>query len=200
MKEHHIFPWWAGYLLINPLRKLRVDPHSLLGSYIQPGMNILDAGCAMGFFSIPLAEMTGPGGTVFCVDPQKKMLAVLSRRAKKKGLEGIIDVRECSYESLQVGDLDSRIDLALAFGVLHETRDKKVFLKEIASTMRPGGLFVLGEPHVISREQFDEELEMVEAAGFILEKRLSRGSNSIAIMHKLSKKQTAHFEAGAPSS
>ena len=33
MKEHHVFPWWAGYLLISPLRKFTIDPRELLGGY-----------------------------------------------------------------------------------------------------------------------------------------------------------------------
>jgi len=108
MKEHHVFPWWAGYLLISPLRKMTIDPRKLLGGHIQPGMELLDAGCAMGFFSISMAEMTGPDGKVHCVDPQKRMLAVLKRRAAKKGLTGIIETRECSFTSLMVEDLSAR--------------------------------------------------------------------------------------------
>ncbi|MBN1498376.1 MAG: class I SAM-dependent methyltransferase [Spirochaetes bacterium] len=182
MKEHHLFPWWAGYLLINPIRKLSLNPRGLLGGYITPGMSILDAGCAMGFFSIPMAEMTGPGGRVYCIDPQKKMLTVLAKRAKRKGLSEIIATRECTFDSLMAGDLESRIDLALAFGVLHETRDENAFIREIASTLRPGGLFVFGEPHVVSPGQFDAARTKIEAAGFTREKQLRRSSNNIAFM------------------
>jgi len=34
MKHKHLFPWWAGYLLINPLRKLSLDPDRFLSDYI----------------------------------------------------------------------------------------------------------------------------------------------------------------------
>lgn len=37
MKEHHLFPWWAGYLLISPLRKLTIAPRELLDGSIRPG-------------------------------------------------------------------------------------------------------------------------------------------------------------------
>lgn len=184
MKEHHLFPWWAGYLLISPLRKLTIDPRELLGGSIRPGMELLDAGCAMGFFSIAMAEMTGPGGKVYCVDPQKRMLSVLEKRAAKKGLAGIIETRKCSFTSLMVDDLAGRIDLALAFGVLHETRDRERFIAEIASALRPGGVFVFAEPHVVPPREFAEELALIRAGGLTVENQLKRGRAAIAIARK----------------
>lgn len=48
-------------------------------------MTVLDVGSAMGFFSLPMAEMVGPGGKVVCIDVQLKMLQVLRRRAVEGG-------------------------------------------------------------------------------------------------------------------
>ncbi|MBN1665356.1 MAG: class I SAM-dependent methyltransferase [Deltaproteobacteria bacterium] len=186
MKTNHIFPWWAGYFLLNPLRKRRLDPCALLGPHVKAGMAILDAGCAMGFFSLPLAQMTGPAGRVFCVDPQQRMLDVLAKRAAKKGLSDIIVVRPCTFTSLRVDDLAGRIDLALVFGVLHEVRDKKAFIYDIATTLKPGGRFIFGEPHVLSQSEFDEELDMMAEKGFIIEGKDRKGDNKIAVMHKKS--------------
>ncbi|RPI92319.1 MAG: methyltransferase type 11, partial [Spirochaetales bacterium] len=62
MSQAHVFPWWGGYLLLGPLRKRRVDPAKLLEPYIYEGATVLDAGCAMGFFSLPMAVMVGPAG------------------------------------------------------------------------------------------------------------------------------------------
>lgn len=182
MKEHGVFPWWAGYLLISPLRRLSIDPVRLLQPYVGPGMTVLDAGCAMGYFSIPLAGMTGSGGRVICVDPQKKMLAALERRAIKKGLSDVIETRSCAFSSLFLDDLREKIDLALAFGVLHETGDKKRFVEELRSSLRPGGILIFGEPHVVSDEEFREELRIIEQAGFVLKDKFRKGSNAIAVL------------------
>jgi 2-polyprenyl-3-methyl-5-hydroxy-6-metoxy-1,4-benzoquinol methylase len=54
-----VCPIWVGYLLASPVRKLYQNPKKILGAYVREGMKILDIGCAMGFFSLPLAEMTG---------------------------------------------------------------------------------------------------------------------------------------------
>jgi SAM-dependent methyltransferase len=64
-----------------------------------------------------------------------------------------------------IDDYHGRIDLALAFAVLHEARDREGFIREIADAVKPGGLFIFGEPHVISNEEFAEELAMIEKGG-----------------------------------
>ena len=184
MKEHHVFPWWAGYFLLSPLRKKSLSPEELLGNYIKPGMKIMDAGCAMGFFSLPMAKLTGPAGKVICIDPQKRMLGTLSRRAEKAGLSEIIDARTCSFDSLMAGDLRGQIDLVFAFGVLHETGDGKNFISEISSCLEQGALFIFGEPHVISFDGFNDSVGMIKEYGFILEEIIRRGKNNIAVMRK----------------
>jgi ubiquinone/menaquinone biosynthesis C-methylase UbiE len=69
---HRICPWWIGYILANPLRRLLQKPEEILRPYIKKGMNVLDIGCGMGFFSLPIARMVGDTGKVVCVDFKKK--------------------------------------------------------------------------------------------------------------------------------
>ena len=68
MAEEHVCPVWVGYLLASPVRKLIQNPKKLLSPYVEEGMTVLDAGCAMGFFSLPMARMVGPNGKVICGD------------------------------------------------------------------------------------------------------------------------------------
>ncbi len=60
-------PIWVGYLLLNPLRNLYQSPKKILGPFIREGMIVLDFGCAMGFFTLPLARMVEAGGKVIAV-------------------------------------------------------------------------------------------------------------------------------------
>ncbi|MBK6965204.1 MAG: hypothetical protein IPH20_15030 [Bacteroidales bacterium] len=53
-------------------------------------MKAVDFGSAMGYFSLPMAEMVGPEGTIYCFDIQQKMLGKLTSRALKQGYSGII--------------------------------------------------------------------------------------------------------------
>lgn len=59
------------------------------------GMTILEVGSGMRFFTLPMARMVGPRGTVVCLDVQPEMLDALRRRAAKAGLADRIDARAC---------------------------------------------------------------------------------------------------------
>lgn len=167
MAEKHLFPWWAGWFLLNPLRKFYTDPQKLFKPYVKEGMTVLDLGCAMGFFSLPLAEMTGPSGKVICIDLQKQMLNVLSKRSARSGLSGIIEARLCTAESLNIDDLKGRAGFALAFGVVHETLNEKKFITEVYDALQSGGLFFMAEPsgHV-TEEKFNENIDIALNTGF----------------------------------
>ena len=57
--SQHVCPFWVGYLLLSPVRKLITNPDRILEPYVRSGMTVMDAGTAMGFFSLPLAELVG---------------------------------------------------------------------------------------------------------------------------------------------
>ncbi len=162
-----VCPVWIGYLLLSPLRKLGQNPQKLLGPYIKTGMKVLDIGCAMGFFSLPLAAMVGPQGKVICVDMQEKMLVVLNKRAIKAGLSACIETRLCSRESLGLKGLDQKMDLALAFAVIHEVPDVPAFFSETHKVLKSRGRFLIAEPkgHVAEND-FGKCLARAEKCGF----------------------------------
>ena len=142
----HACPVWVGYLLASPLRKFAHPPEKIVGPYVREGMTVLDVGCAMGFFSLPLAKLVGPAGRLICVDMQAKMLQVLDRRARNAGLMDRIDLRKCAPGSLGLEDLSARIDFALAFAVVHEVSDRAAFFAEIGAALKPGAKLLIAEP------------------------------------------------------
>jgi len=185
MPKSHVFPWWAGYLLLSPLRKRSVDPMDLLRPYIREGTLALDAGCAMGFFSLPLARLVGPSGRVVCVDIQKRMIAALKRRALKAGLADRIDARICSPDSLMLGDLPARIDFALAFGVVHEVPDRARFLDELYRALARGGRILIAEPRLpVPAADFRETVDAAVMKGFILEREWALRGSRLAVFKK----------------
>ncbi len=145
-RDHHVCPIWIGRLLVSPLRRLVEDPMQILGPLVTPGSTVIDVGCAMGFHSLDLARLVGHDGRVICLDIQQKMLDGLVKRARRKGLEGIIDPRLSSEESLGLGDVAGRAELVTAYNVVHETPYPKRFLRECAETLKPGGRFLIVEP------------------------------------------------------
>lgn len=115
MREH-VCPWWGGYFIDNRLRRLLHQPEKILAGYLQPGLTVMDFGCGMGFFSIPMAKMIGMNGSVIAVDLQPQMLRTLRKRAERAGVAGRLRTHACGRDAIGV---DDPIDFVLAFWSAH---------------------------------------------------------------------------------
>ena len=172
--SEHVCPVWIGYLLASPIRKLFHNPQKILGPIVQPGMTVLDVGSAMGFFSIPAAEMVGSEGRVICADCQPRMLEKLTQRARTAGVESQIETHACSTSSLGLEELEGQVDVARAVAMVHEAPDPERLLTEIFNTLKPGGLLLVAEPkgHVTDA-QIKETLQITESLGLQIIERPS---------------------------
>ncbi len=178
-----ICPWWLGYFLVNPLRRLRQDPATILKSFVSEGMLVLEPGCGMGFFTLDLARLAGLPGKVIAVDIQDKMLAGLRRRAAKAGLASRIDTRLTTAGTFMIDDLAGSIDFVLAFAVIHELPDQSHFFREMHRALRTGGKVLVAEPkgHVRAAA-FRESMNAASRAGFRLaEGPAIKGSRSMVL-------------------
>jgi SAM-dependent methyltransferase len=177
---HRVCPWWLGYWLVCPARRLGQNPHNILAPLVHEGMIVLEPGPGMGFFTLELARLVGRSGRVVAVDVQAKMIDRLKRRAAKVDLLGRLDARIASPDSLGVGDLSGIVDFTLAFAVVHEFPDPRHLFTEVAAACRPGATILLAEPkgHV-KPAKFDSELEAASSAGFqIVDHPVVRGSHT----------------------
>jgi SAM-dependent methyltransferase len=165
---HVVCPWWLGYALASPLRRLWHQPLDILRPLVAGGMTVLEPGCGMGFFTLDLARLVGPAGRVVAVDIQPRMLAGLGRRARRAGLAGRIDARLARPEGLGLEDLDGRVDFALAFAMVHEVPDAARFYAELHRALGQGGTVLLAEPkgHVTERA-FAKTLALARSAGLL---------------------------------
>lgn len=182
---HRVCPWWLGYFLISPLRRLQLNPAKLLTPWVRQGITVLEPGPGMGFFTIPLAQLVGPRGRVIAVDVQPKMIGKLKRRVAKAGLEDRVDARLAAAESLGIKDLDGKVDFTLAFAVVHEMPSTRHFFAENATASKAGARLLLVEPagHVTA-EEFAAELRQAAQAGFkVLERPHIRRSQA-ALLQK----------------
>ena len=165
--ERHVCPVWVGKILANPLREVFQNPYKLLSPYVKEGMRVLDLGCGMGFFSLPMAKMVGKSGRVICVDLQQGMIDELKKRASKAGLADSIEVRVCSKDSLKINDIVGDIDFALAFAVVHEVPDGKIFFEQVQKTLKSGAKVLLAEPRFqVSEKKFAEEVLTAAQSNF----------------------------------
>jgi len=183
----HVCPPWIGYFPLNPLRKLVENPNKIFGPFVREGMVVLEPGCAMGFFTLPLARMVGPTGRVIALEIQDKMLSVLARRAEKAGLLDRIELRCISANSYDLDDLSGRVDFAAAIHVVHEVPNKALLFTEIWKALRPGGSLLVVEPkgHV-SQGAFEKTVAIALKAGFTpkaLPKKI--GGRSASLIKKM---------------
>ena len=180
-----VCPWWLGYVLASPLRRLAYSPAEILAPYVRPGMTVLEPGPGMGFFTLELAHRVGPSGRVVAVDVQPKMIAGLKRRAAKAGVLDRVDVRLAASDSMGVEDLAGSIDFTLAFAVVHEMPAADRFFADVAKASRPGGSVLFVEPagHV-SAEEWEAELQAAFKAGFVLADRPSFRRSQAALLQR----------------
>jgi len=181
----HVCPVWLGYVLINPLRKLSQNPSKIVSPYVKPNMKVLDLGCGMGFFSLPIAEAVGPTGKVVCVDLQAGMLDALQRRATKAHLSGRIETHQCGRDALGLRDQDESFDFALVFATLHEVPDPAKTLQEIHHLLKPGASVLLAEPkgHVTAAE-FEHSIALAKDNGFTVTTRPNVRKSYAALLTK----------------
>lgn len=175
--SNHVCPVWLAYTFLLPIRKYQHDPVKILSPFIKEGMIVMDYGSAMGWFSIPMARMTGSQGTVYCVDIQAKMLEKLNKRAAKFKVDNII-------QTLQVGkdfnpdELAEKLDFILLFAVVHEVPEKQQLFNGLYKMLKPGGKVLFAEPkgHV-SPNDFERSVFMACNAGLkvLPEKPMEKG-------------------------
>jgi len=168
MDKKSVCPWWLGYFLINPFRKYLHNPENILGPYLKKGMKVIDYGSAMGYFSLPMAKMVGEKGKVYCFDIQEKMLDKLASRAKKSGLENIIEPCLISGNDKIFNDLNQHADFALLFAVAHEVPDREQLFKNLYGMLKSKSILLFSEPagHV-PLSDFLQSISYAEKAGFI---------------------------------
>jgi ubiquinone/menaquinone biosynthesis C-methylase UbiE len=184
-EQHRVCPWWAGYLLASPIRKLMQHPQRILEPYVRAGMTVLEPGPGMGFFTLELARLVGPNGRVVAVDVQPRMIEGLKRRAGRAGLLDRIDARLAPSETMALGAYEGAIDFVLAFAVVHELPSAATFFAEAARAMKPGASLLLAEPagHV-KDEDFRTELELAARTGLSVADRPEIRRSQAALLRK----------------
>jgi SAM-dependent methyltransferase len=161
----NVCPWWLCATFDNPLRRLIHNPDRILAGLVRPGETALDIGCGMGYFSIPLARLVGPGGKVVCVDLQEQMLAGVRRRAERADVADRLRLHQAEADGLGV---DVTADFALAFWMLHEVPDQAVFLAEVIACLKPSGLLLVVEPRLhVGGAAFERSVAIAREVGLL---------------------------------
>lgn len=163
-----VCPWWASSILTASIRKPFHNPLRILSPYVADGMTVMDVGCGVGYFSIPMSRLVGKQGKVIAVDLQPEMLEGLKKSAVKVGTTNIIP-RQCAQESLLVEQWNGTVDFVLVFYMLHEVPDPERLIKELHEALTPGGKVLFAEPIMhVGSSAFQSSSKMIAASGFIV--------------------------------
>jgi ubiquinone/menaquinone biosynthesis C-methylase UbiE len=119
---------------------------------LSPGMQVLDLGCGTGKQSIPIADVIGDSGSVYCLDISEQALQELSNEARLKGLD-----KRIVLVNSKIDDLSSiknhNFDIILSCYALYYTESPYDIFTTMYSLLRPGGiLFFCGPSHNNNKE------------------------------------------------
>jgi len=159
-------PVWLRWLveLDNPFTKTNRAAVILQHLNLQPGMQVLDAGCGPGRLAIPAAQRVGDQGKVVALDIQPGMLTRAREKAQQAGVSNI--------EFMQAGLGEGRLprdqfDCALLVTVLGEVPDRAAALNDLFAALKPGGILsvteIIFDPHFQRRSTV---AQLATAAGF----------------------------------
>ena len=146
------------------------DHVALIRDAVQPGETWLELGSGTGAFTLALAELLGPGGTIHSVDQDRASLRSQAAALREQFGAVRVDQRPADF-TRPLGF--SGMDGVLMANALHFVKDKAPVLALVRSYLAPGGRFVLVEydadrgnhwvPHPIS---FTTWLAVAPPAGF----------------------------------
>jgi ubiquinone/menaquinone biosynthesis C-methylase UbiE len=138
----------------------------MLKGLAGPGDVVADIGCGPGYFTLPLAEAVGDGGSVLAVDLQAAMLEKVRERAERGGLLQRIRLHQCGPDSLGIEDAGP-LDFVLAFWMIHEAPGRVGLLAQVYGALRPGGRLLAVEPRGhVGAADWAGTLDDAAAAGF----------------------------------
>jgi SAM-dependent methyltransferase len=108
---------------------------------LKPGMTVADIGAGSGYLSRRIAPRVAPG-TVFAVDVQPQMVALLKKVAAQPGMGHVVPVLGAADD---VKLAASTVDLAIMVDVYHELEYPYEVMQSLVRAVKPDGEIVFVE-------------------------------------------------------
>lgn len=181
--------------LMSEERKLWHNPETILQrADATKGMTMADLGSGPGFFTIPMAQITGEKGLVYAVDSNQNMLDNLKENIAKSGVNPKV-IKIVKNDVCHTGIPNESVDLVLFANVLHEVADRKAFFQEVKRISKITAFIVDVDwkkiqtehgPPLESRVSEDEANQILSESGFTVVKQTGAGPYHYELIAKLS--------------
>jgi ubiquinone/menaquinone biosynthesis C-methylase UbiE len=165
--EHceHVMPVEHASSLTRWYRRLLQNPARMLNGQVRDGMVVLELGCGPGYFTPEIARRVGKSGKVIAADLQEGMLEIVRNKIRGTDIESRVELHKCEDDSIGVKE---KVDLVVAFFVVHELPDKEKALKELKSILKPGGKVYINEFLMHPpKDKFGEMVDVARSLGFV---------------------------------
>jgi ubiquinone/menaquinone biosynthesis C-methylase UbiE len=107
---------------------------------LRSGQYVVDVGAGSGYFTIPIARIIGPRGTLLATDIKQEMLDYIKRRSKIEQLDNIeLLLAKPDDPMLPPG----KADLILMVDVYHYIKERTAFGEKLREGLAPGGRLVV---------------------------------------------------------
>ena len=106
----------------------------------------LDVGCGNGYFSLPAAEIVGPGGKVYAFDISSQMLEDLQGRAEAQQIENL-KLYQVNNSGVCEGNIQGELadsgDMMLMANLLHEVSNLPKFIQYYLDFLKDQGRLIV---------------------------------------------------------
>jgi ubiquinone/menaquinone biosynthesis C-methylase UbiE len=174
--------------LDRPEREIEEAPDEALNIIgVKKNTTVADIGAGSGYMTVKLSKKVGPGGVVYAVDIQQRMLDLLDARLKSAKLTNVKPVLSAVDDPRLPA---ASLDLALMVDVYHEFSQPQAMLQRLHEALKPGARMVLLEyrkedPSIPIRPEHkmsvDEAKKEIEPEGF----KLTRVDDELPRQHIL---------------
>jgi predicted methyltransferase len=104
---------------------------------IGEGSVVADLGAGGGWFTVRLARRVGPNGRVYAEDVQKEMIGSIDRRIQREGLRNVVTTLGTQIDPRIP---EATLDAVLIVDAYHEMEQPVTLLRNVARTLKPGGV------------------------------------------------------------
>ena len=126
-------------------------------SYVRPGTDVVDLGCARGGALIAFADRFGRDNRYVGVDVSEPMLAAASARFRELVADGIAEIVACDLRT-EYPDVRAGLTLAVLTLQFVPIEYRQAIVRRIYRHTAPGGAFVLVEKVLGATAEVDERL------------------------------------------